>query len=399
MDGSAGILDHCIVRYGGAYEDANIVCSGNASPTISNSEISYSDVDGIRLHNNAHPTISNCMFSNNPHWPIQRWDQATPRLSGNTFTDNGHDAIYVNGHTIPEGAEVQWDNPGVPYVIGGTVIAAGGTLNIAAGTVVKLRDNDWLRVYGTLNAVGTASNKIVFTAYTDDYYGGDTNSDGLASIPVGDYWNSLHFSGGSRDTLDYCIIKYGGYSNDANIVFDGDASRATVTHSIITYSDGAGIRCKANAQPTVVHCLLSPNEDSGIKVDGTFDVDVTNNWWGDSTGPYHPTTHPSGLGITVTDHVLFDPWLDTAPVEEPEPTVVEEPTGPVSSTISLMPGLNMISLPLKPARPYTAQSLLAKVGGTMVIAMEEGRFITYLSAFGGAGFSIEGGKGYIVNVP
>jgi hypothetical protein len=40
---------------------------------------------------------------------------------------------------------------------------------------------------------------------------------------------------------------------------------------------------------------------------GTFDARY--NWWGDSTGPYHPTNNPSGLGQDVGDYVLFDPWL------------------------------------------------------------------------------------------
>ena len=39
------------------------------------------------------------------------------------------------------------------------------------------------------------------------------------------------------------------------------------------------------------------------------------------------------------------------------------------------------------------------VEGTLIIAMDGEEFLTYLPTFGGTGFSIEGGKGYIVNVP
>jgi parallel beta-helix repeat protein len=38
-------------------------------------------------------------------------------------------------------------------------------------------------------------------------------------------------------------------------------------------------------------------------------VDAYSNWWGDVTGPYHPTANPMGLGNDVSDNVLFDPWL------------------------------------------------------------------------------------------
>jgi len=73
--------------------------------------------------------------------------------------------------------------------------------------------------------------------------------------------------------------------------------------------------------------------------------------------------------------------------------------GTLEFTMSLTPGLNMISLPLRPARPYTARSLLGALGGTMIVGMEGGRFVPFLPRFPGDGFTIEGGKGYVVNVP
>ena len=42
-------------------------------------------------------------------------------------------------------------------------------------------------------------------------------------------------------------------------------------------------------------------------------TDAVYNWWGHSSGPYHPLLNPSGLGDAVGDSVLFDPWL-TEPV-------------------------------------------------------------------------------------
>jgi len=70
-------------------------------------------------------------------------------------------------------------------------------------------------------------------------------------------------------------------------------------------------------------------------------------------------------------------------------------------SISLSPGLNMISLPLKPLTPYTARSYAKELGSTVVIRYNEasGRFEGFTSSAPGDGFAIEGGKGYIVNVP
>lgn len=43
-------------------------------------------------------------------------------------------------------------------------------------------------------------------------------------------------------------------------------------------------------------------------------IDARNNWWGDPSGPYHPTLNPGGLGDTLfSDSVLFEPWLTEPP--------------------------------------------------------------------------------------
>ncbi len=82
----------------------------------------------------------------------------------------------------------------------------------------------------------------------------------------------------------------------------------------------------------------------------------------------------------------------------------EAPTGPVEDFSNvffteLKPGLNMVSLPLKPQNAYTARSLAEEIGATVVIKYDEaqGRFVGYISGSPGDGFPIEGGKGYIVN--
>ena len=86
-----------------------------------------------------------------------------------------------------------------------------------------------------------------------------------------------------------------------------------------------------------------------------------------------------------------------APMEpEPEP----EPIVP-GFDVMLEPGLNMVSVPLMPAEPYTASSLAEMLGATVVIQLNATTqsFVGYTVADGGDGFSIDGGKGYIVNTP
>jgi hypothetical protein len=50
---------------------------------------------------------------------------------------------------------------------------------------------------------------------------------------------------------------------------------------------------------------------------GGWITNATNNWWGNSTGPYHPTLNSPGLGDNVSDNVTFIPWLGGEPVNDP----------------------------------------------------------------------------------
>ena len=61
----------------------------------------------------------------------------------------------------------------------------------------------------------------------------------------------------------------------------------------------------------------------------------------------------------------------------------------------------MISIPLMPEEPYTAKSLAAMLGATVVIQLDAASqtFIGYTMADESDGFAIDGGMGYIVNTP
>jgi len=38
-------------------------------------------------------------------------------------------------------------------------------------------------------------------------------------------------------------------------------------------------------------------------------INAIDNWWGDQSGPYHPSKNPDGKGDEISDYVEFDPWL------------------------------------------------------------------------------------------
>ncbi len=69
--------------------------------------------------------------------------------------------------------------------------------------------------------------------------------------------------------------------------------------------------------------------------------------------------------------------------------------------VTLTKGLNMLSVPLASSKPMTAKSLAGLTGATVVIALdaEKQSFVGWTPSAPNDGFSIEGGQGYIVNVP
>ena len=86
------------------------------------------------------------------------------------------------------------------------------------------------------------------------------------------------------------------------------------------------IRTATQGRPTIEDNLFEGNIGPTIDyVDGfPSTIDARNNWWGDESGPYHPTRNPFGQGDTVlSDSVLFDPWLlsppDTTDAVSPRP--------------------------------------------------------------------------------
>ncbi|MDE0428089.1 MAG: T9SS type A sorting domain-containing protein [Candidatus Poribacteria bacterium] len=98
------------------------------------------------------------------------------------------------------------------------------------------------------------------------------------------------------------------------------------------------------------------------------------------------------------------PSTEEAPAETPTAEMVPEEamvSDPYAFDLTLDPGLNMISVPLMPAEPYTAKSLAEILGATAIIQLDAAKqdFLGYTIADEDNGFSIDGGKGYIVNTP
>jgi hypothetical protein len=99
-------------------------------------------------------------------------------------------------------------------------------------------------------------------------------------------------------------------SNDArNVTLICNNILNAVEDGIDVWSyEGAGV------SPTDVKINYNNIVGSGsyglwVGEDVTETVDARYNWWGDASGPYHPTLNPSGKGDNVSGNANFSPWL------------------------------------------------------------------------------------------
>jgi hypothetical protein len=145
------------------------------------------------------------------------------------------------------------------YVINNcaTVVAAGVTLTVQPGTVVKFGSADAVLVVdGTLMAQGTGGAPIAFTSLRDDSRGGDTNGDGASAGQPGD-WSGVRFRAGSHGRLAYVFVGFGGsggydYGGRYGAAeLESFSSDVTLDHVTLRASGNSGLYCdRASVQVT-----------------------------------------------------------------------------------------------------------------------------------------------------
>ncbi len=151
-------------------------------------------------------------------------------------------------------------------VVGDVTVLDGVTLSIQPGVRVEFQDYYRLDAAGTLLAVGTPEQRIVFTTDEPQAFGVDGAHTGC--------WNGIRFdetaAANAPSRLAYCVIEYskatgggGGvctYGGGAVSVVD--FSKLTIENCIIRTNVaeyGGALFCYRNANPTIVGNLLVDN--------------------------------------------------------------------------------------------------------------------------------------------
>jgi parallel beta-helix repeat protein len=132
------------------------------------------------------------------------------------------------------------------------------------------------------------------------------------------------------NTSAYATITYNDIENNGDGIFI-NSNDNVIEHNKIYANTGqfSGIHLTSTANGNQIYhnCIVN---NIGINVYGVYKeggeyVDARNNWWGDSTGPYHPTLNPSGLGNRVSNYVIFSSWLRAYFGYLPHNPVVDQP--------------------------------------------------------------------------
>jgi parallel beta-helix repeat protein len=131
---------------------------------------------------------------------------------------------------------------GTYSVTGNVTVPAGGLLQIDPGAIVKFATGTGITVNGRLEAFGTPTQTIAFTAIADDSIGGDTNGNG-ASSGVRGAWRDIFVTQTGSASLDNAIVRYAGSGTFGNVRVDG--GDLEIRHSTIRDGSASGVHAQS----------------------------------------------------------------------------------------------------------------------------------------------------------
>jgi PKD repeat protein len=333
-------LEFTTVEFGGSSSYAvlpadiksNLVLAGSnvgaSSLKIANSLFAFSGGYGVYVQGSSElAAFSGNGFSKNTGSAIYLPANQVHKLdAASTFSgDNGVNGVEISG-ILNQYSEVTWPDlkDGSSYFISSDITIQSG-LKIAEGATLEFREGLVLRVDGGyLNAIGTANNKITFTARTKT---GNLN------------WGGLVFnSAQDLNKLQYTEVSYAGnkqipgFGNETANITVTNTGKVSLTQSAIQYGLGWGVvaftdlGAKINTDVTTANTFFNLTKgpakltfqeaptttisgewvdkwsfDRGYAIDDKFYNRQTNQWFRGAISPW--TMNPqAGFGIKISEN-------------------------------------------------------------------------------------------------
>ena len=113
--------------------------------------------------------------------------------------------------SVPVSIEARNCPDGVMVAVVHLVVPVGSTLRFGPGVVVKAAGGLIVVVDGRLEVDGPT----VFTSFSDDEHGGDTNGDGTLTGPGFDQWMGIALHSGSTGTLERALVRCSGVGSSS----------------------------------------------------------------------------------------------------------------------------------------------------------------------------------------
>jgi hypothetical protein len=269
--------------------------------------------------------VQNSEFRQSAYCALRADLHSFPSLVGNSYNSNAGNGLCL----LPESGEsidtnATWAPIDTSYYLRGNItVILGRTLTLSPGIVVKVGLNNRLTINGKLLVQGSGAAPVIITSYRDDQYGKganwDTDGGGPSTCSPGD-WDGIFFTDTSDDTstVNHALARCAGDGYYVRAAINLDHASPHVQNSDLT-NNAFGI--VADTSTPVLSCNnIHVNSNYGLynKTPATVVV-AENQWWGNPSGPYHPTLNPNGTGNAVSDGVDFIPYRTSLCSSEPPP--------------------------------------------------------------------------------
>lgn len=291
------LIENCIVR-------------GHNLSGIMNINSSAMEVVGSLIENNgAISSFERAGIFLRPHG-------VTSIVNNNIHANNG-DGMYAEGssagllienNTIEaesfSGITLAWDEQNVT-IKGNTISGCGSLTDDLKGGVIIIQS---MAETITGNTIDNCNQRGIMWGWVPS----------AGPVPANIFITANRISHSSHDAIYLFSQGPGSF-----IPPDPFALKPLISDNILLENGNAGVFVSNNFQSSPfgnsdphLDCNIIQGNGWGAFNATTTVVNAVNNWWGDSSGPFHQVLNPGGTGDPVSDNIDFIPWCELPPPTE-----------------------------------------------------------------------------------